>query len=290
MAQTLRICMLNADVPVPVVYRDRASTYGKIFHRLLCNAANTTWSNLEIISTDFNVLESEYPANISEFDAIVISGSANSAYDDLDWIQTLAGFIRTVYETEPRIKIFGSCFGHQIMCFALLSKYDVRVEQDPCGWEVGVKEISLHQKFRGTFNKNARNERGMPEKIRLQFVHHDHVFIPQSSVLPPTWMTVGSTQHCAVQGVYEPGRILTLQGHFEFDRFVNGETIKFFFPTWEPQLMAETLEAVDAEDDSVAAAEMVVDFFMEGVKGSGGTRGAAFGLLTPPLQEQEPQS
>jgi GMP synthase-like glutamine amidotransferase len=285
MAQILRICMLNADVPVPVVHRDCASTYGKIFHRLLCNAANTTWSNLKIISTDFNVLESEYPANISEFDAIVISGSANSAYDELDWIRTLAGFIRTVYETEPRIKIFGSCFGHQIMCSALLSKYDVRVEQDPCGWEVGVKEISLHQKFREAFNKNARHERGMPETMRLQFVHHDHVFIPKSSALPPTWMTVGSTHHCAVQGVYEPGRILTLQGHFEFDRFVNGETIKFFFPTWEPQLMAETLEAVDANDDAVVAAEMVLDFLMEGVKGSGGTHGAAFGLLTPPLQE-----
>jgi hypothetical protein len=83
MAQTLRICMLNADVPVPAVYKERATTYGNIFHHLLCNAARITSPNLEITSQDFNVIEGKYPDDVFIFDAIIISGSANSAYDDL---------------------------------------------------------------------------------------------------------------------------------------------------------------------------------------------------------------
>jgi GMP synthase-like glutamine amidotransferase len=284
MAPTLRICMLNADIPVPAVYQQRATTYGKIFHQLLCNAARTVSPNLEIISQDFNVMKSEYPSDLSEFDAILISGSASSAYDDLDWIHTLKAYIKNVYWSQPQIKIFGSCFGHQLVCHALLSEHDVRVEKDPSGWEIGVKEITLNKRFREVFEKSVGSGRGVPGKLRLQFVHGDHVYVPQSDALPESWITLGRTEHCAVQGVYEPERILTFQGHFEFDRFVNGETVKFFFPTWAPNVMARALEDVDQDDDAVTAAIIVLDFFT-GASSISATHGVEGGLLTPPSIE-----
>jgi GMP synthase-like glutamine amidotransferase len=282
--------MLNADTPVPVVHDKLAPTYGRIFHDLLSSAAktlnSTTSEPINITSTELDVVKNEYPASLDEFNAIIISGSANSAYDDLPWIRKLGRWVKEVYEREPRIKIFGSCFGHQLVCHALLADYGVKVDKDPKGWELGVKDITLHEKFRNTFWKESKSLTEAAEVMRLQFLHHDHVVIPEMEALPSSWMAVGSTKHCAVQGVYEPGRVLTFQGHFEFDRFVNSETIKFFFPTWQPKVLEETLEAIDADDDSIAAAQMVLRFFAEkSMDRKGASHAVVGGLLTPPLGE-----
>lgn len=280
--------MLNADIPVPAVYASGAPTYGHIFHNLLAAAALRVLPNTSIHSVDFDVQKGEYPTSLEDFDAIIISGSASSAYDDHDWVRTLDRYVYRVYHEEPRVKIFGSCFGHQVMGQSLLREWGVRVEQDSNGWELGVKEITLHERFRKAFGKShagcGRVSRA-PEKMRLQFVHHDHVVIPTLDALPPSWMVVGTTQHCAVQGLYEPGRILTLQGHFEFDRFVNSECIKFFSTSWEPGLRDNALIAIDADDDATVAAEMVLNFFLEQSVDGAVSHTVIGGLLTPPLQE-----
>lgn len=226
-------------------------------------------------------MKNQYPSSLDNFDAIIISGSANSAYDDIPWIRTLEAYIREVYFHYPSVKIFGSCFGHQIMCQSLLKEHGVRVEMDPKGWEIGVKEIRLHERLLRAFERQGTL---LDEKMRLQFVHRDHVVIPDVESLPAEWMTFGSTDHCAVQGIYEPGRILTLQGHFEFDHFVNSECIKYFFgPDWDTDRLDEALKAIDADDDSKAAAEMILRFFLE--KGGyviDSNHDVVGGLLTPP--------
>lgn len=274
--------MLNADIPVPNVCAQKAPTYGRIFHQLLSAAAAQKLPRIAIKSSDYDVMKEEYPISLAEFDAIIISGSANSAYDDLEWVRRLDDFISDVYQNDPRIKIFGSCFGHQIVCQSLLKDFGVRVGVDPNGWEIGVREITLHKHFLEVFGR----DHPLPEKLRLQFVHHDHVVIPTPDSLPHSWMTLGSTQHCAVQGMYEPGRVLTYQGHFEFDKFINSETVKFFFPAWAPGVLKEAMEAIDADDDAIAAAEMVLKFILEkGVDKDGATYKVTGGLLTPPSGE-----
>ena len=267
MAQPIRICMLNADTPAPTVCAKRASTYGRIFHDLLSNAATnakgSTEREIKIISTDFDVVKNEYPSSLDDFDAVIITGAAASSYDDRPWIHKLARWTKDTYENQPRVKIFGSCFGHQLICQTLLKDYGVKVEKDPNGLEVGVKEIVLHERFRKTLCNVSGDECSRQGKMRLQFIHRDHVVIPDLQKLPPSWMTVGNTEHCAVQGLYECGRVLTYQGHFEFDRFVNSETVKFFFPDWQPKVMEETLDAIDADDDAIEAARLVLRFFLE---------------------------
>lgn len=282
--------MLNADTPVPAVVAHRAATYGRIFEALLSRAAHRLTStskhhpNITITSTDFDVVQNHYPASLCCFDAIVISGSASSAYDNEPWIARLAAWIREAYQTHPRIPIFGSCFGHQIVCHALLAEYGVRVEQDAKGWELGVQAVRLDEGFCRRFGGGRAGDEDAV--LRLQFVHHDHVVLAEGG-LPAGWMLVGSTPHCSVQGVYEPGRVLTLQGHFEFDAFVNGETVKFFFPHWEPEVLGAALRAIDAEDDAEAAAELVLRFFLDeqGGKTGADTFVVEGGLLTPPVEE-----
>lgn len=283
--------MLNADTPMPAV-RPKWGSYGKMFHDLLAAAAYRISPGVEIKSTDYDVQNFEYPQSLSEIDVILVTGSASSSYDNKEWIRRLDDYVLEVYLHHPRIKMFGSCFGHQLICESLLRGYGVRVEKDPRGWEIGVKEILLEEKFSKTLGRNLGSllKPGcctvIPDRMRVQFVHADHVKIPAMEALPPSWIMVGSTQHCAVQGVYEPGRVLTLQGHFEFNRWVNTEIMKVFGAGWDAEVLKQALEAVDMDDDAEKAAEMVLQFLLE-KQGMGDS--AAYtvvnGLLTPPLVE-----
>lgn len=216
--------MLNADTPVPAV-RPTWGTYGKMFHDLLVAAASRILPLLKIESTDYDVQNLEYPESLSEVDVVLVTGSASSSYEEKEWIRRLDDYVLDLYLNHPHIKMFGSCFGHQLICESLLRGHGVRVEKDPNGWELGVKSIKLEERFRQTLGKTSRSslkpdyDEEIPEKMRVQFVHADHVTIPSVDALPQSWMIVGTTEQCAVQGLYEPKRVFTLQGHFEFDRF-----------------------------------------------------------------------
>lgn len=294
--QLLRIANLNADTPVPNV-RPQYQTYGSMFHPLLVQAAREIAPGLTVKSTEYDTVLGEYPASLSDFDAILVTGSASSSYDDAKWIRKLGAYLRDVYVNHPHVRIFGSCFGHQILCQSLLEEYGAVVEKDPNGWEIGVHEICLNDQFRRIFaskpsieGEEAANSRlltperesesppaTVPPSLRLQFVHADHVRLDPTKRLPDSWIPMGSSKHCNVQGFCEPGRVLTFQGHFEFDRFVNTEVLKVFGAAWDEDVRQKSLEQIDANDDSLAAAQMVLRFF------TSEKRAADPGLLTPPL-------
>jgi GMP synthase-like glutamine amidotransferase len=93
--------------------------------------------------------------------------------------------------------------------------------------------------------------------IKTQFVHADEVTGP----IPSSWSVLGSSAQCAIQGVMEPGRVLTLQGHFEFDQFVNRETIRHFGRSWDRECLNTGLKMAEHDDDAELLAEMVVCFY-----------------------------
>jgi GMP synthase-like glutamine amidotransferase len=267
-----------------------------MFHPLLVEAAKRTAPHVTLESTEFDVVMGEYPESLDDFDALLVTGSASSSYDDAEWIRRLGRYLRTVYDSEPRIKLFGSCFGHQIISDYILDGYGAKVQKDPGGWEIGVHEIKLNDEFRRLFSSVAPQAGAggagvlgrestpdeaacadVPSSLRLQFVHADSVRLDPSKQLPESWISMGATKHCPVQGFCEPGRVLTFQGHFEFDRVVNTEVIKVFGASWEKSRIDDALRQIDAEDDSEAAAELVLKFFV-GQERSGGN-----GLETPPV-------
>lgn len=288
--------MLNAEDPFGCVL-ERCGTFGNIFHILLRAAASRISPDIRIESTEYDVRKGEYPTDLSLVDAILITGSASSAYEDVEWIRRLDEYVLELYTNGSRIKMFGSCFGHQLICQSLLKGYGVRVEKDPKGYEMGVHEITLPKTFRSVLESSSKNSvpsptdsllQALPERMRLQFVHGDHVVFPSPESLPDSWTNVGSTEHCAVQGVYQQGRVFTLQGHFEFDRFINTETLKHFGSAmgWSADTLLGYLNQVDADDDSELAAEMVVRFFLEDGPSNTSTGSTTVsGLLTPPLEE-----
>jgi GMP synthase-like glutamine amidotransferase len=218
---------------------------------------------------------------------------AASAYDNEVWISQLSAFLQgtsflvcwsyfllsslctEIYAKHRQIRIFGSCFGHQLLAQALFSHppsdclSPCVVEKDPKGWELGVQPIALSAPFLARFGPVTSNPADT-SSLRLQFVHADHVIpecLPVVSPQPaggPGFVSIGSSEHCRLQGFWQDGRVLTYQGHAEFDRFMNAETVKVFgAPIWEDSFMTDALVAIEANDDAEWAAGVMLRFFVE---------------------------
>ncbi|KAL4895137.1 class I glutamine amidotransferase-like protein [Aspergillus ambiguus] len=311
----MHIALLDADVPVPTVYSARG-LYSSQFRHLLECAAERLSRHSPVHYTTFDVVggslpplaslrtepdnsggssDSKTPVNplARPIDAVLITGAAAAAYD-LDshaWIRPLQSFIQTVYTDYPHVKLFGSCFGHQIIAQALLSP--AFPGHDPArafkaeaagrdGSEHGLVSFALTPSFADRFS--GRTASPLPACMRLQMVHGDWV-APVSGAkgedgslpLPAGWMNMGSSERCPVQGLYCPQRVLTYQGHFEFDVFVTRETVVEFGRRngWESAAVQRYVEDIqkgregcaegqDDNDDSKVAAEVVMLFFAEG--------------------------
>ncbi|CAG8983291.1 hypothetical protein HYALB_00002728 [Hymenoscyphus albidus] len=253
MAASLRIALLNCDTPVPNVLAKRG-LYSDLFAELLRNTASKTpeLSGLELDFKAYDSVKGEEPSGeeLAQLDAIVISGAVHHSRTD-----HRAG----VYILHPSIKLFGACFGHQILCHALFSgpgQNIVSAEE----WELGACPVDLSPTFLSHFGPVTSNKKN-PKQMRQQFVHLDHVAL---SALPRGFHSIGRTERCAVEGVWKKGRLLTFQGHAEFDRMVNRETVKVFgYKKWGNEFLREALDAVERDDDSVWAASVMLRFFLE---------------------------
>lgn len=76
-------------------------------------------SNLDISRTEFLTTE-------------------HNAFEDAPWILKLVEFTKTAIQ-DPRVKLLGVCFGHQIIARAL----GVQVSRSAAGWEISVCEVNL---------------------------------------------------------------------------------------------------------------------------------------------------
>lgn len=79
----------------------------------------------------YNVLHGELPTHPQDCDAWLITGSADSVYDDLDWLNALKTFLS---QTIKQVPIIGICFGHQLLHHLLGG----RVELSTRGWCIGT--------------------------------------------------------------------------------------------------------------------------------------------------------
>ena len=95
-------------------------------------------------------------------------------------------------------------------------------------------------------------------------MHADHVVLTPNHLKDEGFESIGRSDHCGLQGVWKRGRVLTYQGHAEFDPFINGETLKVFGkPIWSAERLREALKSVEGDDDAVWAASVMLRFFLE---------------------------
>ncbi|KIX07539.1 uncharacterized protein Z518_02192 [Rhinocladiella mackenziei CBS 650.93] len=216
-----------------------------------------------IRTTPYDCTVGEFPARLDEVDALVVTGSTAGAYEDIPWVKKLSKNLQDAFQNHPSVKIFGTCFGHQIINQSLFFTHGIRVEKNPTGWELGVQQIDISPKFAACFPRQFTSPTNSP-KMDLQLSHQDHVVVVSKSELPRECVEVGTSILCKTQGMYWPGRVLTYQGHPEFDRFINGACIKWIGATeWSKEVTEGYLKLANKDDDSNLAAEIVIEFFLQ---------------------------
>jgi GMP synthase-like glutamine amidotransferase len=91
-------------------------------------------------------------------------------------------------------------------------------------------------------------------------MHRDMVF-----TYPPAVESLGSSPVCPVQGMYVPRRLLTVQGHPEFNEEIMTEILKSRHATgvFDDQAFEAGMERVVKPHDGVVVAGAFLRFFME---------------------------
>ncbi|KAF1734637.1 putative glutamine amidotransferase-like protein [Beauveria bassiana] len=148
----------------------------------------------ELVVTKWDVVSAHVYPVFEDFDGLMISGSKHTAFENKPWIVALIDYLSDFFKNS-RKPVVGICFGHQIIARTLGG----RVEVSPGGWENSVTRIDL--------NATGQQFFGVPS-----ITHRDAV-----TVLPPGVDSIGGSARCGVHGMYRPGRILSFQGHPEFD-------------------------------------------------------------------------
>lgn len=254
--RTTRLAFLDCDYTVSVAKSKYGPFYSDLFKHHLTAAAKRSSTPLSFSA--YNVQQSQYP-DPTQIDAILIGGGIAAAYDTSGWVPSLIQYIQHIYAAHPHIKLFGVCLGHQVIAHALLAAHGVKVTPNPAGRQFGIRHVRLSPEYLGLFPKLAGRD------LRVQVVHGDHVEVPREV---PGWIRMGSTDCCEVHGLCEPGRVLTFQGHFEFDAEVSETTIRHFFTEengWPREVLEKELQKVQGETDNGDVADLVLGFLRNDV-------------------------
>ncbi|KAJ3965777.1 class I glutamine amidotransferase-like protein [Lentinula raphanica] len=179
------IALLVCDVPMKEVVAEHGE-YPKIFHDLMRKSlpVELGW---EFTMDAYDVVHKmEYPSEdeIDSYDAFMYTGSAASAYADLAWIHRLIEFTANLVRNHSKVRIFGICFGHQIVSLALGGTC---VKNDG-KWEVGPTNIRLTDMGKVVF--------GLGDELNIQEMHQDHV-----PFVPPGFHLLASTDVSMNQGM-----------------------------------------------------------------------------------------
>lgn len=182
----------------------------------------------------YKVSDGAFPPSVSssawEFDAVVISGSQTSVYEDRDWIHRLTEWVRSVYEAD--VPLLGICWGHQFIAQALGGRV-----VDMMDYELGYESIVRT-------GPDPLFE-GIPKEFVSFETHSDRV-----AVVPPGATTLARND-VGVQA-FRLGSAYGIQFHPEYDR----QTAVWV--TEGKDLPAERIDAVldGITDEAVEAARV----------------------------------
>ncbi|KAB8255809.1 class I glutamine amidotransferase-like protein [Aspergillus pseudonomiae] len=235
MRPPLRIAILECDTPIESVDKRYNGYYG-LFSQLFRECAKSLGldpeAGLDITRWDV-VHAQEYP-KLEDVDAIVQTGSKHDSFENDPWILKLVEYTQKALQ-DNRVKLLGICFGHQIIGRAL----GVKVGRSDAGWELAVCNMDLTDQGKKLFGK---------DKLRIHQMHRDIVHS-----CPPTVIPLGSSPKCALQGMYLPGKLITVQGHPEYNGFIVTEIVN--------KRTRDGVFSKEQSEDALARTELAHDGF-----------------------------
>lgn len=191
----------------------------------------------------FQTWQHELPESLNTEDLYLITGSNNSAYDDVAWIKALKDWIRRAYSYGCRLA--GICFGHQVIAEALGGK----VIRSSKGWGIGIRTSFLVDSIIADLIQS--------DHYSVLYDHHDQVIaLPYNAVL------VSQSNFCPIESFRIGKQVLTLQGHPEFTNVFIRHWIKDCAQD-EPATVKEmALVSLDTmENQGIAVARGLLRFF-----------------------------
>ena len=218
-----RIAVLKAGTAYPKT-QQRLGDYAQLFVDLF-SRSDEQW---EI----FDVENGEFPAPSQSFDAVWITGSKYSAYQDLPWIQQLLELLQRLHHKGT--PLVGICFGHQALAHALGGE----TTPNPAGWEIG--QVTLEWRPEAEALPLVAP---MPKGTRIIQTHQDHV-----ARLPPGAIHLAQSPNTHHEAFYLPanrlngnttGPVLGLQGHPELDAAAIEEIMDVRREVLPPELVAK---------------------------------------------------
>ena len=138
----------------------------------------------------------QLPQDAYECEAYVIGGSPSGVNDNLEWLHHLITFIRQAFLANR--KLFGICFGHQIINHALGGE----VQRADQGWGLGSYHVQLKENI-GELNAG--------QSMKLISIHQDQVVKPGNQ-----FEVIAGNQFCPNYITRYKNQVLTVQGHPEF--------------------------------------------------------------------------
>ena len=209
---------------------DLAATYGDypaMFRALL-----------GIDAPSYDVAAGDYPAQVEDHAAYLVTGSPAGVYEDLPWIGRLTAFLQLA---KGRAKLVGICFGHQIMAEA----FGGHVEKSAKGWGVGLHTYPI-----------VRHELWM-DNVSLVSVpasHQDQVVLQP----PETELIASSTFTPYAALAWADGSAISFQFHPEFAPAYAKALIEHRFDrTPDPDA---ALASLDAPNDNARVGEWISRF------------------------------
>jgi GMP synthase-like glutamine amidotransferase len=148
-------------------------------HRLLFKPSCHWKAHLKGIDTRIVNVPSGGPIPpLDGFSHIILTGSESSILEPKPWFAEEAELIRNA--VERGVPILGSCFGHQMLVYALSGPEFLRRSEPPeVGW-AQIEQIGPDPLFEG-----------LPNPWSTFVYHFDEVADP-----PDPWRKLGQTRHC----------------------------------------------------------------------------------------------
>ncbi|KAI9789826.1 MAG: hypothetical protein M1816_005743 [Peltula sp. TS41687] len=250
----LRIAVLKCDSPIPSICA-KYGDYGSIFTNLLQTAADSLeqgsapfppdFSSRDLDITAWEVAEAQSYPRLEDVDAVLITGSRHCAFDNDPWILRLVAFTKNILsDPRSRVRVIGVCFGHQIIARAL----GAPVTRSAIGWELAVVPVTLTARGKELFGKTELN---------MHQLHRDIV-----TALPDGVESLGSTSICRFHVMYAAQRLISVQGHPEFNEDIETDILhsRHLQGIFQDEVFEDGMKRVGTPHDGVLVAQAFLRF------------------------------
>ena len=236
----LRIGLLQCDHVADELVEDHGD-YQDMFSALL----HAQDARIEVVV--FDLINNQFPDDVTECDGYILTGSQFSAYDDIPWIHKTKALIRELYQCN--IPTIGICFGHQLIAESLGGKVEKAVDK---GWGVGVLSWTIKQPVTWMGDKRC-------QYFSMRASHQDQVVeAPKKSQI------IAGSDFCPIAGFQLEETFLTFQGHPEFSKAYNEALIKKRVDRIGKEVAHAALDSLSKEVDGMTVGAWMVNFIKKG--------------------------